>query len=405
MQPGTRLHYIDWLRVAAFALLIVYHSSVAFFPDINWLITSPERSATLSLVMMSPRSWRLALLFFVSGMGTWFAFRSESGPAFVRARFVRLFLPLIFAMCVIIVPQVWYERLHEGRFSGSLFTFWAFHYFTEGRYPTGNFSWAHMWFVAYLLVITVICYPVFVLVSNARMRPVMAWFERIARSPAIYLLVLLPLVLHLLLSPFFPRATNVLYNDGAWFAAWASWFGLGFLIARHHQAVIGGIIALRWWSLIMALALNVVLYRHAWIDEVAGIGGEHGGMEMVLYKLLTFLLAWSVILACVGFGALHANRPSAALTWLNARIFPLYIVHQTFVLMALFYILPLNQPLWLKITLVTGITTLWSLLFAALADRLPAPMRTVVGLAERKNAHPAAAEAAIRDDRARSAKA
>ena len=37
MQSDSRLYYVDWLRVSAFALLILYHSSVAFFPDMNWL--------------------------------------------------------------------------------------------------------------------------------------------------------------------------------------------------------------------------------------------------------------------------------------------------------------------------------------------------------------------------------
>ena len=386
MQQNTRLHYVDWLRVSAFAILILYHSSVAFLPDLNWLINSPERSPGLSLVMMFPRVWRLALLFFVSGMGTWFAFRSESGIAFLRGRFVRLFVPLIFAMCVIIVPQVWYERLYEGDFNGSLFRFWVLHYFTEGRYPTGNFSWAHMWFVAYLLTMTFICYPVFLLVTSERMRPFMAGFERVARSPAIYLLVLLPLVLHLALSPFFPRQTNVLYNDGAWFAAEASWFGLGFLVAKHHQAVIGGIVSRRWWSTAIAVALSAWLYRYAWIDEVYGIGGEHGGMNETLYKTLSFMVAWCVILACVGFAAKYLNRPSAGLSWLNAKIFPLYIVHQTFVVMALFYVLPMAQPLWLEFVLVASITTVWSLLFAMLADLLPAPYRTLVGLPDKRAA-------------------
>lgn len=393
MQQSTRLHYIDWLRVLAFAILIFYHSSVAFFPDLEWLINSPERSPTLSLVMMFPRVWRLALLFFVSGMGTWFAFRANTGIAFLRSRFVRLFLPLIFAMCVIIVPQVWYERLLDGRFDGSLMEFWVLRYFTEGRYPTGNFSWAHMWFVAYLLVMTVVCYPVFLLVIDPRLSKVMDWFERTARSPAIYLLVLLPLALNLALSPIFPRHTNVLYNDGAWFAAFASWFGLGFLIAKHHQAVIGRIIARRWWSAAIAAILTACLHRFAWVAEVYG-GGEYGGMPAVLYKTLSFELAWCVILAAIGFGALHANRGSAALTWLNSKIFPLYIVHQTIVVMALFYVLPLALSLWIKFLLVVAITTFWSLVFAMLAELLPAPYRTLVGLADKRRKSPATQAAA-----------
>ncbi|MBT1159966.1 acyltransferase [Aminobacter anthyllidis] len=391
MQQSMRLHYIDWLRVSAFAILILYHSSIAFFPDLSWLISSPERSAELSLVMMFPRVWRLALLFFVSGMGTWFAFRSETGLAFLRGRFTRLFLPLIFAMCVIIVPQVWYERLLDGSFDGSLMEFWVLNYFTEGRYPTGNFSWAHMWFVAYLLVMTVACYPVFLALVSPRMRAMTDRFERTARSPAIYLLVLLPLALNLALSPIFPRQTNLLYNDGAWFAAYASWFGLGFLIARHHQAVIGGIIGRRWLSAAVATVLTAILYRFAWVDEVHGIGGAHGGMNEVLYKTLSFTLAWCVILTAVGFAALYVNRPSKSLAWLNAKIFPLYIAHQTFVVMALYYVLPLDMPLMAKYALVVAVTTLGSLVFAVIAERLPAPYRTLVGLADKKTAQPAPA--------------
>ena len=86
--------------------------------------------------------------------------------------------------------------------------FWALNYFAEGRYPTGNFSWAHMWFVAYLLAMTVVCYPIFLAVTDPRMRAVTDWFERTARSPAIYLLGLLPLAFHLALAPVFPCQTT-----------------------------------------------------------------------------------------------------------------------------------------------------------------------------------------------------
>ena len=396
-MQDTRLHYIDWLRVSAFGLLILYHSSAAFLYDLDWLFNSPEKSQALSLVTLFPRAWRLALLFFVSGMGTWFAFRSQTAVEFLKGRFVRLFLPLIFAMCVIIVPQVWYERLLDGRFQGSLLEFWVTRYFTEGRYPTGNFSWAHMWFVAYLLVMTVICTPIFWFLTHASGRGLSDWFKRTARTPAIYLFVLLPLVLHLIFLPFFPRETNVLYNDGAWFAVWASWFGLGFLVAKHHQAVVPAIISKRWMSFTIAAILTICLWRYSWVTKAAGIGGETGGMQMALYKALTFSLAWAVILTAVGFAAVHLNRKSAALTWLNAKIFPLYIVHQTFVVMALYYVLPLDLSLWSKLALVIGITTFWSILGAILADLWPAPYRILVGLPDRRKASSAGRKIATAD--------
>jgi len=382
MHSGERLHYVDGLRVFAFALLIAYHSSVAFFPDMKWLISSAEGSQTLSLVMKHPRAWRLALLFFVSGMGTWFVFRSASGFDFLRERFLRLFVPLIFAMCVIVVPQVWYERRWEDGYDGTLLTFWLTRYFTEGRYPEGNFTWAHMWFVGYLVVMCFVCYPVFRLLGHPAMRPVGDWFERQAKSPAIYLFFLLPLALNLALSPFFPRQTNALVNDGAWFATWASWFGLGFLIAKHHAAVIGAIVARRHVSAALSVAVAVLLYVYSWTEAGGFSIGDYDRMTP-LFKTLLFVLAWSTILALVGYAALHFNRGSKALAWLNRKIFPLYIVHQTVIVAALYYILPMDMGVLAKFALVLAATTVGSLLFAIVADWLPSALKPLVGLVDR----------------------
>ena len=394
MQATGRLYYVDWLRVIAFAILIAYHSSVAFFPDMTWLISSPEGSETLSMVMMYPRAWRLALLFFVSGMGTWFVFRAASGLDFLKERFLRLFVPLIFAMCVIVVPQVWYERMWEDGYQGSLLSFWLTRYFTEGKYPDGNFTWAHMWFVAYLVVMCFVCYPVFRLLTLPVAKPVTDWFERTAKSDWIYLFFLLPLVLNLALSPFFPRQTNALVNDGAWFAAWASWFGLGFLVAKHHAAVIGAIVARRHVSALMSLTAAAYLYVYSWMDVGGRFIGDYDQMTP-LFKLLLFALAWSTILAAVGYAALHLNRGSKALTWLNRKIFPLYIVHQTVVVAALFYVLPLGRGVWTEYLLVLAATVLGSLLFAILADFLPSPLKPLVGLNDRKERAAAAKSARV----------
>jgi len=375
-----RLHYVDALRVAAFAILIVYHCSVAFFPDLKWLIKSTETSATLSLVMDFPRSWRLPLLFFVSGMGTWFAYRACGGRNFITERVKRLGLPLIFAMCVLVVPQVWYERMYEDGYTGSLLTFWVERYFSEGKYPTGNFTWAHVWFVGYLLTITVVLLPLMRLVAGNRLRGTMEVFEKLAATPAIYLLFLLPLLPNLALSPIFPRETNALYNDGAWFASWTCWFALGFLVARHHKAVIGSLVERRGFSLWLAAMLTVFLYRFCWIPGEASAIGSYEKTS-VLYKTLQFALAWTMILALVGYGARYLNRPSAVIAWLNHKVFPLYLIHQTVVVAALYYVLPVEAALWAKVSMVIAATITGSMLFAVAADHLPWPFRILFGFA------------------------
>jgi len=117
-----------------------------------------------------------------------------------------------------------------------------------------------------------------------------------------------------------------------------------------------------------------------------------------LFKVLLFALAWSTILAAVGYAAVHLNRGSKALSWLNRKIFPLYIVHQTVVVAALFYVLPLDAGVWTKYLLVLGATAIGSLLFAVLADFLPSPLKPLVGLTD-KTARAASGRAAATEAR------
>jgi hypothetical protein len=379
-----RLHYVDWLRVLAFGLLILYHCSVAFFPDMSWLVKSGETSQALSWTMDFPRAWRLALLFFVSGMGTWFAFRSAPGLTFLRDRTVRLLVPLLFAMAVVVVPQVWLERVMEEGYQGSLWTFWIERYFTEGKYPAGNITWAHMWFVAYLLVMAVGLFPIFSFLQTARGEVLSRAFAGFARSPLVFLLFLVPLALNLALSPLFPRQTNALYNDGAWFAVWASWFGFGFLFARHHAGIIGAVVARRWQSAALALAVTGVLYAFCFLPAT-GSAGSLGSWEdqTPVFKALDFALAWTMILTAVGFGARHLDRPGAMLAWLNGKVFALYIVHQTVIVWALYHVLPIEAGAWAKFGLVVLVTAVVSLAVAMAAERLPWPLRLAFGFADR----------------------
>ncbi|KQT43110.1 acyltransferase [Aureimonas sp. Leaf454] len=389
MERTDRLHYVDALRVGAFGLLILYHASVAFFPHMTWLVHAAETSAGLEAVMDHPRAWRLALLFFVSGMGTCFAARGRPLPAFLRERAVRLGVPLLVAMGLVVVPQVWMERVIEEGYDGSLLRFWLTRYFVEGRYPTGQITWAHMWFVAYLLAILAIGLPILRMIAEGRGRAVSTAFERLARGPCLPLLFLLPLALNLVLTPFFPRETNALYNDGAWAATWGAWFGLGYLFARHHATLIGGIVARRRRHAALAFGITVVL------ASTSGHEGGHAGGPLSIgsyeamtpaFKCLTFALAWSMILTLVGVAAHHVRRLPRPVAWLNEGVFAFYIVHQTIVVAALFWLLPLDLGLWTTYALVTAATVAGCCLFFALARRLPGPLPMAFGI--RRSAPP-----------------
>jgi glucan biosynthesis protein C len=75
MQHGdsspSRLVYLDWIRVAAFGLLMLYHVGM-FYVTWDWHVKSAHASHALEPLMLLTNPWRLTLLFLVSGAATRF---------------------------------------------------------------------------------------------------------------------------------------------------------------------------------------------------------------------------------------------------------------------------------------------------------------------------------------------
>jgi glucans biosynthesis protein C len=166
----ARLYFIDWVRVLAFGLLILFHCAMPFVV-FGWEIKNKQQSAVLSSVVLWLHQWRLPLLFFIAGAGTNFSLARRSWDRFLGERFTRLFIPLWFAILFIIPIQIYFERLQHGQYSGSYLAFYP-SVWTFVPYPEGTLSWSHLWFVAYLFVFNLLMLPVFVMLRSA---PVRRW--------------------------------------------------------------------------------------------------------------------------------------------------------------------------------------------------------------------------------------
>jgi hypothetical protein len=76
VMPSTasipdRRYDLDWIRVGAFFLLILYHVGMFYVPW-EWHVKSPHPVEALEPVMLLTNPWRLTLLFLVSGAATRF---------------------------------------------------------------------------------------------------------------------------------------------------------------------------------------------------------------------------------------------------------------------------------------------------------------------------------------------
>ncbi len=146
-----RKYEIDYLRVFAFMILILYHAGMVFVPW-DYHLKNNAISEDFEIPMLFVNQWRLPLLFVISGIGTYFSFSRRSNGQFARERFRRLIVPLIFGILVIVPPQIYYERLVQGVPYLSYLDFYLNDAVRGGAYPLGNFSWHHLWFILYLFI-------------------------------------------------------------------------------------------------------------------------------------------------------------------------------------------------------------------------------------------------------------
>jgi glucans biosynthesis protein C len=318
-----RLFCIDWLRVSAFGLLFVFHA-VRPFDSYPWHIKNQEYSVAANYFVEFTHSWRMALIFLVSGAGTFFALRSWKNR-FIRERVQRLVVPYIFGILVLVPPQRYLESLSHSLADGSL---WMF---LKG-YPTTVFQsgigismiWTghlgyHLWYLMFLFIQTIIFFPLL----NALLLKLNIISTMKVRG-SIVLILLFPLIMvDFLLRPVFPA-----YLDWADFAVYGVFFLYGFILPMNEN-----VIALVEKYTFYFLATGVICWvayvlNKRMFDELSIPGYTLSFLGSLVIKS-TNSLAW--VLAFLGLSKKYMNFSHSLLAGLNRGILPFYMLHQTII--------------------------------------------------------------------------
>ena len=335
---------LDWIRVGAFFLLILYHVGMFYVPW-GFHVKSPHPVEWLAPVMMLTNPWRLTLLFLVSGAATRFMADKASAGGLAKARTARLLPPLLLAVFVIVPPQSYYEIVEKLGYSGSFLDFYGKYVTASGHWrpdgePLITPTYNHMWFVVYLLVYSLI------LAALLRIgRPAVARAEAgLERALGGWGLLVWPaLILVVLRMTLFPAfgITHALIDDWYNHALSFGVFLFGFLTAK-SQPVKAAFIKVRWPALALA-ALGYGVYASVrWIyrAEDAVMPAAMQALAQVAYGVNQ----WAAIAAILGFGARHLTRGGPVLTYLTLGVFPFYIIHQTFIVVAGHHLAKVGLP-------------------------------------------------------------
>jgi len=377
MVAHERKYFLDWLRVIAFGLLILFHVGL-LYASWPYNLKSPRIFPEVEWVMIALNPWRLALLFFISGVASRFLMTKLTPGAFTLDRLKRLLPVILFGMFVVNPPQTYVELYSKGIIEFGFVQFWLEHYIVADQ-SLGLIlpRWDHLWFLLYLLLYTLLLGGLYIMgksvfkTLNAQALPL--WCLTV--TPAFWLGGTNIMVE--LLNP----QTHAFFDDWAAHVRWAGLFAVGVICAfrtefwAHAKRIRGN-----------ALFASIPLLILMWASRYAAlIDPSDSRWADIFYEATKGFYGWAVILALSGYAAQYLNRPSKILAYLTVAVLPIYVLHQPILLIASYYVFPLSTSVWLEAFLISTITGAGALGVYELLIRRFSTMRFFFGL---KRLHP-----------------
>jgi len=321
-----------------------------------------------------------ALLFVVAGSGIWHSVGVRTPHEFVCERLRRLLVPLLLGSVLLVPPQIYFAMRAKAQDPGSYWQFlgwyfddvrldrtvlWSIH----GSDPDPAFEMAHLWFLHDLLLYSILLIPVFAYLRRPSGRRLVEWLAVRGQRPWALFTLALPVV-----------ALEVMLGNRSAFVLYLLW---GFLIAGDGR--LGETLRKHFRQ---ALIIGVVVFPVLFVIAHYDIGGPATTLGhawdfwSVIWRLLKAMAgrAWTIVafaLASSWTRRVQRPRPSSSVPriqsgtgghvesharrYVNEAVLPLYVLHQTPIVIIGFYVVQWNVGIpvrYLTISLVSHAVTL-----------------------------------------------
>ncbi|MBT1705851.1 acyltransferase family protein [Chryseosolibacter indicus] len=343
----NRRYDIDWVRVIAIGLLLIYHIAIGFqsWGIIIGFISNSKTWESLWIPMSMLNVWRIPLLFFVSGMGVYFALQNRNWKQLLLERTGRIFLPYLFGI-FFIVPVYLY--------------LWQYYYDFDYSY---NPNPGHLWFLGNIFAYVLLLSPVFFYLKRNEDNPFVRSLKCVLGSPLGILLVIVAFMAEAWLVNPNPYTLYAMTWHGFFLGLIAFFFGFCFVLS-----------GLPFWNMIV---------KWRWL--FLSFAGILFSFRIVAFQQLApnYLQAiesvyW--VVSVLAFGYKYLNRPSKALDYLSQAAYPVYIIHMIFLYLGSIIIFPLDIPVYLQFALNLVFTFAGCFAFYELVIRRINIVRPLFGL-------------------------
>ncbi|MBO1255861.1 acyltransferase family protein [Alteromonas sp. 5E99-2] len=330
-----RLFFLDWLRVAAIAVLVLYHTAMVYVPEWGFHYKVPIEADWLKSVTLLTSPWRMGLLWLISGVAFSYMCLSKSLILLAQKRSNQLLLPLLIGIFFVVPIQLFVQMKQGGdmplNFLGFVHAFYFepknyFDSYSSGIWP--RFDVNHLWFIRSLWRFSMLALIFYPLIRLGKL----TFFIKGVSSNLFYLVLVFAVPIMLI----------QVYVEGEAVREWYGFtlFLLGFLLGNQnqfydtlakHKLMLSGIAIF----VMLGLQLGFIFIWQANLHE------QSPSLNVLIESIYTANKLFPLLMI-MALAYHYLNKPNSAIKRLNDYVYPLYIVHQT-VIVALAYIIATNQ--------------------------------------------------------------
>jgi glucan biosynthesis protein C len=350
---SERRHDLDWLRVLGVLLLIPFHVALIFVLQpytimyIRDMVNSPALSVTTGFIHM----WHMPMLFMISGAATYFALDHRSAGQYIRERILRLLIPLVFGLVTFVPFTIYIQHSNILSLQEGYLGFFRIN-LEQLDGMNGAFTPAHLWFILYLFVFSLVGLPLFLALRSEKGKGAIKALGAMMQAPLSLIVWGIPLTL--------AAATNLLGDMNPLYYLLV--FFYGFVLAsdaRFQQSID----KLTWVALaygVLAAVINVMMPIQNYTEWT---------VQWMVLGLMYQMGRWALTLAVLGLGHRFLNRTNNVLRYASEAAMPFYLLHMTFSVLTGYFVIKLDAPVAVKYPLIVLVATSSTLVTYELVQR------------------------------------
>ncbi|WP_066683767.1 acyltransferase family protein [Christensenella intestinihominis] len=343
-----RKHFIDNLRWMAILLLFSFHAAQIWSGgEYSGFYVWSYTDNILYIFSTAVYPWYMTLLFVLAGMSSKYALQKRTDRQFIIERTKKLIIPFIFGVLVLVPVMTYIAEIYFNGYSGSYFDQYRL-FFSKATDLTGyrgGFTPAHLWFLLYLFIISLVSL-LMIRIQQKALPDLRA--KRLPYWALILLFIPVWLMFH------------VLNIGGKSIGQFLILYIFGYYILSKDR-IQQEIKRYRFVSLILSLVSGIIYtYLYCFIN-----------LRNELITGLFVFFGWLGILTLLGFGQTLLNFQNKISAYFTRASYPIYIIHLPVLVIAGFFVLKFPVGIFFQFLLIILLSFTVTILLYEGIRRLP----------------------------------